>query len=126
MNPGTDLLELFQQWKSLTEKEGAAILASDWAEVRRCQQVKQQLQPQIVRASDAAGSSHGPGSGFQARIRQCVNELIQLETHNNTTLGERLESTRREKDGLDRTSHRLRQVHKSYVPAHGNVWNQYS
>lgn len=125
MDCSAQLLELYQQWKSLTEKEGAAILASDWMEVRRCQKQKQQLQPQIIRTADLTKNAPSMPE-FETRIRECVNELIQLESDNNASLEKRLESTRKEITGLDRTSHRLRQVHKSYVPAPGNVWDQYS
>lgn len=126
MDHSAQLLELYQQWKSLTEREGAAIHASDWVEVRRCQKQKQQLQPEIIRVTGLTKTSPGTGSQFNARIRECINELIQLESANNVTLEKRLESARKEKDGLDLTSHRLRQVHKSYVPSTGNAWNQYS
>ena len=126
MDPSAELLELYQEWKSLTEKEGVAILSSNWAEVRHCQKAKQQLQPKIIQSSDLAKTAPGAGSAFEARIRECINELIQLETRNSETLGKRLEAVEREKNGLDRTSHRLKQVQKSYTGARGSAWDQYS
>ena len=126
MEPSAHLLELYQEWKSLTEKEGAAIQASNWAEVRFCQKSKQQLQPKIIRTTDLTKTAPGGGTEFEAQVRECVNELIQLETRNQETLEKRLSSAEKEKNGLERTSHRLKQVQKSYAPARGPAWDQYS
>jgi hypothetical protein len=126
MNHTAQLLELYSQWKHLTEREGAAILASDWTEVRRCQEGKQTLQPQIVKVSDQAKRATRQAHEFEPRLRECVNQLIQLETSNSATLETRMKSTRQEKENLDRTSSRLRQIHKSYVPSQASAWNQYS
>lgn len=126
MNHSAELLELYQQWKGLTEQEGAAIYALNWSEVRRCQKQKQQLQPEIIRVTGLIKSRSGESLLIDARIRDCVNELIQLESTNSAALEKRLESARKEMDDLDQTSHRLRQVHKSYVQSPGNAWNQYS
>lgn len=125
-DPTAHLLDLYQQWKSLTEQEGAAILASNWLEVRKCQEKKQKLQPQIIKISDQLKSASRGGNLVQDRIRECVNELILLETRNSASLAVRLQTVREKKDRLDLTSHRLRQVHKSYVPAQAAAWNQYS
>jgi hypothetical protein len=125
-DPSAHLLELYQQWKGLTEREGAAILASNWAEVRSCQEKKQKLQPQIIKISDQLKNASRGASQFQDRIRECVNELIQLETRNSANLAGRLQTAKEKIDSLDCTSSRLRQLHKSYVPAQGSAWNQYS
>jgi hypothetical protein len=126
MEANAELLELYQEWKRLTEKEGAAILASSWADVRNCQRLKQQLQPKIIQATDAAKHAPGHGSDFEARIRECVNELIQIETRNSEALGKRLEAAEKERSELDRTSHQLKQVQKSYGGTRGSAWDQYS
>jgi hypothetical protein len=126
MDAHTELLNLYEEWKGLTEKEGAAILELNWAEVRSCQKTKQQLQPRIIRATDAAKNAPGQGSEFQARIRHCVNELILMETRNSEALEKRLEAAENEMNSLDRTSYRLKQVQKSYTGARAPSWNQYS
>ena len=126
MNLNAELLELYQEWKQLTEKEGAAIIASDWVEVRSCQKSKQQLQPKIIQASDAAKNAPGGRSEFEAQIRECVNELIQLETRNSEALGKRLEAAEKERSGLDQTSQRLKRVQKSYSGTRESAWDQYS
>jgi predicted RNase H-like nuclease (RuvC/YqgF family) len=123
MNASVELLELYDQWKQLTEREGAGILASDWAEVHRCQKSKQELQPEIIKVSDQVKKASQQSGGFEPRLRERINALIQLETSNSANLETRLESTRQERESLDRTSQRLRQIHKSYIPSQAAVWN---
>lgn len=126
MNASGHLLDLYDQWKKLTESEGAAIGVSNWIEVRRCQQSKQKLQPQIIRASDHMKEPAPSASALDPRLRDCVNQLIQLENNNSAQLALRIKSAKQEIDGLECTTQRLRQIHKSYVPSQGPVWNQYS
>lgn len=110
----------------MTEEEGAAIGKSDWTLVRSCQKAKQELQPKIIRATDAAKHAPGGGSEFDTRLRECINELIQLETRNSEHLGKRLAAAEQEKNGLERTAHRLKQVQKSYSGSRPSAWDQYS
>jgi hypothetical protein len=126
MESNAELLELYQEWKRLTEEEGAAIGALDWTAVRSCQKDKQGLQPKIIRATDAAKNAPGGGIQFEAKIRECVNELIQLEMRNSERLGKRLAAVEKERSGLEQTSHRLKQVQKSYSSTRGPAWDQYS
>jgi hypothetical protein len=129
MRATAQLWELYQQWKQLTEAEGNAILNSNWREVHRCQAAKQQLQPEIIRVTESAKAEYFNNSDqreFDLRIRECVNELIVLETRNSAVLEQRLEALEKERGELEQTAGRLRQVHKSYVPAKGPVWDQYS
>lgn len=127
MDANAELLSLYQEWKQLTEKEGAAIMSSDWSKVRSCQKIKQQLQPKIILATDLAKAAPGGGPDFEAQIRDCVNELIQLEAHNSQTLEKRLEQAEKERSSLDQTSHRLKRVQKSYTGNRGSAWDgQYS
>ena len=127
MDAHAELLELYQQWRQLTEREGAAIIASNWTEVRSCQKTKQQLQPKIILATDLAKNEPGGGPEFEAQIRNCVNELIQLEARNSQTLEQRLHEAEQERSSLQQTSHRLRRVQMSYSAARGSAWDgQYS
>jgi hypothetical protein len=126
MNVNAELLELYQEWKRLTEQEGAAIMASNWTEVRSCQKAKQELQPRIIQATDGAKNAPGERSEFEAQIRECVNELIRLETRNSEALGKRLEAAEKEKGGLEQTSQRLKRVQKSYSGQRESAWDQYS
>jgi len=125
MNIDAQLLELYKEWKRLTEREGYAILESNWAEVRACQQTKQQLQPAIIRASDQLKNINQTAE-IEDRIRQCINELILLESRNSEALGQRLEAAEKERDGLNSTSHRLKRLQRSYTSSRSPAWDQYS
>jgi hypothetical protein len=129
MIPTTDLWTLYTHWKDLTEREGQAILNCDWPRVRECQSAKQSLQNEIIRATDLARASFGTPiqeREFVAAIRGRVNELIQLETKNNSILEERLAFANQQKVELSKTSRRLRQVRHSYALAREPIWNSYS
>ncbi|HEV8541082.1 MAG TPA: hypothetical protein VGR78_01710 [Verrucomicrobiae bacterium] len=129
MSASNELLDLYQSWKQLTEREGKAIVSSNWSEVRRCQEAKQQLQPAIIRSAEAAGAGGDHGSeqsDLQKQIRAVINDLIQLENQNNAVLQKRLTSVEEARVELDQTAQRLRRVHGSYVPKPGSAWNQYS
>lgn len=123
MEASVQLLELYDQWKQLTEREGAGILASDWTEVHRCQKSKQELQPEIIKVSTQVKKASQQSEELEPRLCERINELIRLERSNSANLETRLESTRQEKESLDRTSQRLRQIHKSYIPSQAAVWN---
>jgi len=115
----------------LTEREGAAILASNWPEVRRCQEAKQQLQPAIIRSTTASATSstgvpRQQENELQKQIRAIVNELIRLESENNSVLQKRMASLEDARGELDQTAGRLRRVHRSYGRSPNPAWNQYS
>jgi hypothetical protein len=129
MEPLAQLWELYQQWKQLTEDEGAAIGKSDWTAVRRCQSAKKKLQPEIIRCTELAKGrevARKAVEAINAKIRETVNELIMLETRNSETLEKLLAAMKEEHGELHLTSKRLRQVRQSYVPKRPPAWNQYS
>jgi hypothetical protein len=129
MHSSALLWELYDEWKRLTSAEGAAISCSDWSEVRRCQNAKKQLQPRIIRQSESAKAeclTNVDNEELESQIRSHVNQLIMLETQNNDILQNRLELLAKERSEAERTSARLRKIHKSYAPECGPAWNRYS
>jgi hypothetical protein len=129
MRSAAQLWDLYDEWKRLTEKEGAAILASNWAEVRRCQRAKTQLQGRIVQFTDVLktkGESPSDQTELNSHIRVRVNELIRLENENQSALSRRMAELHSQRSALDETSTRLGKLRKSYVPAPHPIWNQYS
>jgi hypothetical protein len=129
MPASPQIWDLYDEWKSLTEKERSAILARNWREVRRCQRAKEQLQPRIISLTEALKTekpAREPLEEINLRIRQHVNELIAMEMENSSILERCMAEAEKEKAGLEDTSSRLRKVHKSYGSAPAPVWNQYS
>ena len=129
MHSSALLWELYEEWKRLTSAEGAAISSSDWSEVRRCQTAKKQLQPRIIRQSESAKAeclTNVDHEELESQIRSYVNQLILLETQNNDILQSRLALLAKERSEVERTSVRLRKIHKSYAPERGPAWDRYS
>ena len=129
MRDTAPLWDLYEDWKELTQREGKAILSADWVEVRRCQRAKEQLQPKIVRLTEALKSAAADDlelSEINQRIRACANELIELERKNSSTLDQRMAELQVERATLDETSNRLRKVHQTYSQTQAPIWNQYS
>lgn len=123
------LWQAYQDWKSLTQAEGAAIQSLQWPQVQQAQQRKRALQSEIVRLTDKAKAefdSPSAQSTFDQRLRQLVNELILLETQNNVKIQACIETAERERRSLDATSNRLRLVHSRYVPARESNWENRS
>ncbi len=129
MRQNAELWGLYEEWKQLTVSEGNAIASAKWMEVRRCQRAKEQLQPKIVRVTDAlktACASPLMISELDARVREYVNEMIELEHENSATLSRSMSALQKERTDLEGTTGRLRKLHKSYVPTPAAVWNGYS
>jgi hypothetical protein len=129
MHSSALLWDLYEEWKRLTNAEGAAIKTSDWSEVRRCQTAKKQLQPKIIHLSESAKAeclTLADQDRMESQIRDYVNQLILLETKNNDILQSRLEHLTHERSEVDRTTARLRKVQKSYGASRDAIWDRYS
>jgi hypothetical protein len=118
----------YGDWKTFTEQEGLAIDTADWPRVRQIQEEKRALQAQIIHLTEQAQHQFSApfDHDFDTRLRAIVNELILLETQNNLTLQGTLEHAREQKNRLEATSSRLRQLHNSYVPSRHPVWENFS
>lgn len=130
MNAKQQLLAAYQSWEQLTQGEGDAIKADDWARVRQFQQNKHGLQKEIIHLTEAAQAecieTGIDPKGFEREMRRIINGLIALESRNSEWLSSRrcaAEATRAE---LDQASHNLRRVQKSYAPPGDALWNSYS
>ncbi len=121
MSPADELSALYQQWRSLTEDEGEAIEGGMWANVEQFQTAKARLQTRITEVSQRLDASV-----HERKFRLIVEELIQLERHNNCLLQRRRQAADEQMRELDKASRHLRQLHKSYVPPAQTHWQSYS
>jgi hypothetical protein len=130
VNARSQLLELYHQWKELSEFEGIAILAANWNEVSRCQSGKAALQYGIITAHELLQKELSPGISdprvTDPQIRSIVTELILLEQRNGQWLDEQEEKAQEQNRALSKTSKNLRAVHKAYVSPQACVWHSYS
>lgn len=107
----TQLERLLTRWRQLTEAETRAIAANDWTGVANLETLKANLQPAI-----SAASGGQPGE-CPVELRPILEELIRLEQANQERVTRRLTAAREERRDLDRTTHNLRRIQKSYGSA---------
>jgi len=130
MSAANDLMALYQEWRTLTEAEGEAILSATWPQVNRCQTAKFQLQSRILAAHDlfqAELAAHGlDPQEHEAQYRKTVADLILLEERNGGFLEAQRKQACEQIRSLGRTKQNLRKVHRAYSGAREAAWNSYS
>ena len=123
------LLDLYAEWRRLTELEGAAIGRDEWPTVAQQQALKRELQARIVEATELWNREAKAGSEsarFERELRPVVADLIQLESQNHARLCERREQGRVALASLDRSAAQLRGIQRAYGPGEGTCWQSYS
>lgn len=123
------LLDLYAEWRRLTELEGAAIGRDEWPTVAQQQALKRELQTRIVEATELWNREAEAGSEsarFERELRPLVADLIQLESRNHARLCERREQARVALASLDRSASQLRGIQRAYGPGEGTCWQSYS
>jgi hypothetical protein len=123
MNIERTLLALCEEWRTLSEAEGDAIQASDWARVQKCQKDKHELQEQIRRASSQILEQGRPSLD---QFRAIAKKLLALEVKNRQSLALQQEKARRYQRELQQAERNLRQVHRAYAPGNRSLWHSYS
>ena len=121
MNTDCDLQHSYQEWRRLAEAEGEAIRAGNWMLVFDCQNVLRQLQPRIIRQTEAA-RREWTALGLDAEAMECemdtmIHTLIELESRNNSLINARRCLAQEELAKLEQASLTLRRIQRSYVPA---------
>ena len=121
MNTDRDLQHSYLEWQRLAEAEGEAIRAGNWMLVFDCQNALRQLQPRIVRQTDAARREWA-ALGLDPEAMECemdtmIHSLIELESRNNSLINARRSLAQEELAKLEQASLTLRRIQRSYVPA---------
>ncbi|MCL5097770.1 MAG: hypothetical protein M1608_09660 [Candidatus Omnitrophica bacterium] len=128
--PHARLLDLYAQWRRLTEAEGKAIANGQWPEVNRNQACKEQLKEQIVRATGFwLAKWPNPAqqtAEYDRQIRPILAELVMLESNNYELLDAKCQKARAEQGQLDQSVRNLRGLHRAYVPSEPSLWQSYS
>lgn len=121
MNTNRDLQHSYQEWRRLAEAEGEAIRAGNWMLVFDCQNALRQLQPRIVRQTEAAhrewnalGLDAGPMEG---ELDEIIHALIELENRNHSLISAHRCRAQEELAKLEQASLTLRLIQRSYAPA---------
>ena len=130
MSARQNLLNAYESWEQLTQREGSAISRSDWPGVTECQKTKQELQRNIIQLTDAARAESIEAGielkRFDNDLRQVVNRLIALENSNSQLLSERRQPAELKRAELENTTRTLRRMQKSYTQPATAHWQSYS
>lgn len=126
MNRDAQLLDLYQQWRALTQAETVAIQEGNWGKLLETQEQKKALQDRI----DAVEMEAKRETEFQDRadsgLKETLHELILLEQQNAAALADRQQELQFEQQQINRSRGNLRQLQKAYSGAVGAVWQSYS
>ena len=81
MTTETELLDLFEAWRSLATEEGNAISRGDWVTVAQCQNEKRLMQDRLAQAEIRTCEANGAeaAAAFSERVREVVQELAARE-----------------------------------------------
>ena len=120
MHTPADLMTLLAEWRTLTEREGEAILKDDWKDVAQQQQRKEQLQTVI----EAAHKQNGAGEN--ASLNALVAEIMTLETRNRDVLAAKQQDRRAELQRVTENTRNLRSVRRTYGAIPTQRWQSYS
>lgn len=130
MNADHDLQHSYREWRRLAEAEGEAIRAGNWMLVFDCQNALRQLQPRIVRQTDAARCEWAVlGLDAEAKendLHAIIRSLIALQSHNGSLIHARQCLAQEELAKLEQANLTLRRIQRSYVPAGSAGWNSFS
>ena len=130
MNADYDLQHSYREWRRLAEAEGEAIRAGNWMLVFDCQNALRQLQPRIVRQTEAAHREWlALGLDPVAKERDLnavIHSLIQIESCNTSAIHARRCLAEEELSKLEQASLTLRRIQRSYGPAGAAAWNSFS
>ena len=110
------ILELLEDWHSLTTTESEAIAALDWPKLDRCHTEKQRLMNELSRDAEVTSGS----------IQERVNEIIALERQNERDLAAARTTLEWERSVIDRTTRTVRQLSHAYGNQSGPNWHSYS
>jgi hypothetical protein len=128
MKQETELINLFETWRTLTADEGNAILAGDWVTVTECQYKKRLLQDQLAFTESRLREQDGEDATapLEPRLRGLLDELISLEKQNLSSVQIRHRTAETEQTELNQSSRNLRQIHRAYSCAQSARWHSYS
>ena len=121
MNTDHDLQNSYQEWRRLAEAEGEAIRAGNWMLVFDCQNALRQLQPRIVRQTEAAHRECAAlgldSEAMEYEMDTMIHSLIELESRNSSLINARRCLAQEELAKLEQASLTLRRIQRCYVPA---------
>jgi hypothetical protein len=125
-----DLLELLNQWRLVSEREGQSIQRNAWAEVAMYQTTKLQLQA-LLQTAQASHGQKGIGSSSilletEGEIRRVVNALVAHERENEKLLKAQLFKAKLMEKKLKVAKQALKKLRNAYTCVRNPIWQRYS
>jgi len=119
----------YEQWRVLTEAEGAAIAAGEHDTLERLQQTKRQLQATITEISrklrETGGRTPGTAS-VEWDLQPMIRKLLDLESANIQMLAARKRELLQKREEVERITQKLHQLRRVYVNYRPPAWEAYS
>ena len=130
MDSWQHLICLYEEWRSLTNREGKAIGEGDLSQLTDCQDQKELLQVKIDALENflrSAGDWIAPSRRlFRNDVELLIQELIALERRNQTLLESKKHDIEDRQNELLHVTRKLRRVHKAYAASAPSAWHSYS
>ncbi|HEY0456226.1 MAG TPA: hypothetical protein VGE41_07600 [Verrucomicrobiae bacterium] len=128
MSAESELMDLYNRWRALSNMEGEAILACDWVQLAEAQNEKRLLQDHAVALSERLRCEHSAdeAQAAQNRLQALVADLVCIEKKNGEMLAKQRRAVEGKNQELRRAGLHLRQIHGAYAPGADAAWNCYS
>ena len=131
MSAEKNLFNAYTEWIRLAKAEAEAIDSSNWELLNNCQDTAlAKLQPNIVALTAAARREWSqPGvdkTAKEKKLRDIVQELIQLKNRNAELLNERCAAMKEQVNQLNQASRNLKQIRQSYSAPSPKGWSSFS
>ena len=124
------LLELCEQWRLLSEREGEGIHAADWNSVTAHQTEKKGLQGEISAAAEAlrreTGRKGPRQNEMEGRLGAMARRLLALEQRNQRLLRAQQEAARGKSGELQKALRNLQRLHQAYGAEPQPNWHSFS
>ena len=119
----------YEQWRVLTEAEGAAIANGDHDTLKRLQQTKRQLQATITDATRKLRENERdiPGAtSVEWEFQPIIRRLLELENANIQVLAARKRELMQKRKEVEQITQKLHQLRRVYVHHGPPAWEAYS
>jgi uncharacterized protein YoxC len=130
MSAEESLFGSYHEWHRLTVAAGRAIRIRNWNFLRECQQVIQNLQPQITRLTREVRAewrqSEADLATKERSLNAVISELIELGQRNRSLLQAARQAAQPERERLEQAGQNLRRLQQSYTVARPAAWTSFS
>lgn len=128
MSAKEEIVEFYEEWRTLSREEATAIQEDEWTRVHQCQSRKSALQKLIIQRTPVMEQElcNEDADAAQREIRTVIADLISMERNNGELIAERRRDMSAEKEGLETSSRKISRIKKAYASKPQTAWFSYS